>query len=448
MKNIYFLLSMLVVLAGACIDNNSDLGTNEISRIKFKTKFDETAYRADRWSEFALDCPEIIQENEEKPLTYRWDINYKTVSTEKDLRFICDELTTADQGSFPCRLTVSNEDGSAWLDFQLVVTSPYQEGLLIMSKVQDGTMFSFKREDKEGQEFQLNAYKLNNPDFLLGTEPKDVIQLDEFLYVGTENPCQIMKVNSQTMEAVSLLDYPGEHLDFIAEPKYSTIYCFDNGKEIELDGTQDAFMNAIQQMIDDIYPAAQLANFALPVSSVALFYNQTDGILFDDSMTEYFPDEFAGKKLVDMVACKSGEEALVIVQPKEGAPEIVYLNPGNNVHYSTVSTQGTGITDETVFVASQQYSRLYYSVGNEIYVYDYSTGGNFPAVSSYTVGNAGDVIKAMVLTSDDSRLYVAWESAAGGELKGNAKCFVLSGDSEEWEAHGIAGDIVRMIYKL
>lgn len=448
MKNIYFLLSMLVVLAGACIDNNSDLGTNEISRIKFKTKFDETAYRADRWSEFALDCPEIIQENEEKPLTYRWDINYKTVSTEKDLRFICDELTTADQGSFPCRLTVSNEDGSAWLDFQLVVTSPYQEGLLIMSKVQDGTMFSFKREDKEGQEFQLNAYKLNNPDFLLGTEPKDVIQLDEFLYVGTENPCQIMKVNSQTMEAVSLLDYPGEHLDFIAEPKYSTIYCFDNGKEIELDGTQDAFMNAIQQMIDDIYPAAQLANFALPVSSVALFYNQTDGILFDDSMTEYFPDEFAGKKLVDMVACKSGEEALVIVQPKEGAPEIVYLNPGNNVHYSTVSTQGTGITDETVFVASQQYSRLYYSVGNEIYVYDYSTGGNFPAVSSYTVGNAGDVIKAMVLTSDDSRLYVAWESAAGGVLKGNAKCFVLSGDSEEWEAHGIAGDIVRMIYKL
>lgn len=446
MKNIYFLLSMLVVLAGACIDNNSDLGTNEISRIKFKTKFDESAYRADRWSEFALDCPEIIQENEEKPLTYRWDINYKTVSTEKDLRFICDELTTADQGSFPCRLTVSNEDGSAWLDFQLVVTSPYQEGLLIMSKVQDGTMFSFKREDKEGQEFQLNAYKLNNPDFPLGTEPKGVIQVESYLYVGTENPSQIMKVNSQTMEAVSLLDYPGEHLDFMSEPSYMTIYCFDNGREIELDGSQDAFMNAYQQMIDDIYPGAKLANFCLNASTT-LFYNQTDGILFDVSMTEYFPDEFSGKKLVDMVACKSGEEALVIVQPEEGAPEIVYLNPGNNVHYSTVSTQGTGITDESVFVASQQYSRLYYSVGNEIYVYDYSTGGNFPSVASYTVGNPGDVIKAMVLMSGDSKLYVAWESAAGGELKGNAKCFVLSGEGEEWEAQGIAGDIVKMIYK-
>lgn len=447
MKNIYFLLSMLVVLAGACIDNDSDLGTNEISRIKFKTKFDESAYRADRWSEFALDCPEIIQENEEKPLTYRWDINYKTVSTEKDLRFICDELTTADQGSFPCRLTVSNEDGSAWLDFQLVVTSPYQEGLLIMSKVQDGTMFSFKREDKEGQEFQLNAYKLNNPDFPLGTEPKGVIQVGSYLYVGTENPSQIMKVNSQTMEAVSLLDYPGEHLDFMSEPSYTTIYCFDNGREIELDGSQDAFMNAYQQMIDDIYPGAKLANFCLNASTT-LFYNQTDGILFDvPMMTEYFPDEFAGKTLVDMVACKSGEEALVIVQPEEGAPEIVYLNPGNNVHYSTVSTQGTGITDESVFVASQQYSRLYYSVGNEIYVYDYSTGGNFPSVSSYTVGNPGDVIKAMVLMSGDSKLYVAWESAAGGELKGNAKCFVLSGEGEEWEAQGIAGDIVKMIYK-
>lgn len=446
MKNIYFFLSLLVILTGSCIDNDSDLGTNEISRIKFKTAFDENGYRADRWSEFALDCPEIIQENEEKPLTYRWDINYKTVSTEKDLRFICDELTTADQGSFPCRLTVSNEDGSAWLDFQLVVTSPYQEGLLIMSKVQDGTMFSFKREDKEGQEFQLNAYKLNNPDFPLGSEPKDVVQVESFLYIGTENPSQIMKVNSQTMEAVSLLDYPGEHLDFMSEPSYMTIYCFDNGREIELDGSQDAFMNAYQQMIDDIYPGAKLANFCLNASTT-LFYNQTDGILFDVSMTEYFPDEFSGKKLVDMVACKSGEEALVIVQPEEGAPEIVYLNPGNNVHYSTVSTQGTGITDKSVFVASQQYSRLYYSVGNEIYVYDYSTGGNFPSVASYTVGNPGDVIKAMVLMSGDSKLYVAWESAAGGELKGNAKCFVLSGEGEEWEARGIAGDIVKMIYK-
>ena len=451
MKNIYFLLSMLVVLAGACIDNNSDLGTNEISRIKFKTKFDETAYRADRWSEFALDCPEIIQENEEKPLTYRWDINYKTVSTEKDLRFICDELTTADQGSFPCRLTVSNEDGSSWLDFRLTVTSPYQEGLLIMSKVEDGSMFSFKREDKENQEFQLNAYKLNNPDFPLGSEPKDVVQVESFLYIGTENPNRIVKVNSQTMEAVSLLDYPGEHLDFMSVPGTATytIYCFDHGREIELDGSQDAFMNAYQQAIDNVYPGIVLANHAIAVGWSTFVYNDTDGALLDiASLASYFPDEFTGKKLVDMVSCKDSEEMLVIVQAEGEVPEIVYLNPGNNVHYSTVSTQGTGITDESVFVASQQYSRLYYSVGNEIYVYDYSTGGNFPAVSSYTVGNAGDVIKAMVLTEEDSKLYVAWESAAGGELKGNAKCFVLSGDSEEWEAHGIAGDIVRMIYKL
>ena len=451
MRNIYFALGLLIVLAGSCIDNESDLGTNKISRIKFKTQFDEKGYRADRWSEFALDCPEIIQENEEKQLTYRWDINYKTVSTEKDLRFICDELTTAEQGSFPCRLTVSNEDGSSWLDFRLTVTSPYQEGLLIMSKVEEGSMLSFKREDKKGQEFQLNAYKLNNPDFPLGSEPRDILQLNEFLYIGTENPNQIVKVNSQTMEAVALLDYPGEHLDFMSVPPAwtYTIYCFDNGREIELDASQDAFMNAYQQAIDDIYPGAELANNAVAVGWSTVVYNNTDGILFDvTSFEEFFPEEFLGKKLIDMKSCKDTEELLVVVESAGQAPDIVYLNPGNSVHYSTVSTAGTGISNQSVFVASQQYSRLYYSVGNQIFIYDYSTNGNFPTQASYTVGQSGDVIKAMVLTEDDSKLYVAWESASGDELKGNAKCFVLMGDGEEWEEHGIAGDIVRMIYKL
>lgn len=451
MRNIYFALGLLIVLAGSCIDNESDLGTNKISRIKFKTQFDEKGYRADRWSEFALDCPEIIQENEEKQLTYRWDINYKTVSTEKDLRFICDELTTAEQGSFPCRLTVSNEDGSSWLDFRLTVTSPYQEGLLIMSKVEEESMLSFKREDKKRQEFQLNAYKLNNPDFPLGTNPKDIVQMEEFLYIGTENPNQIMKVNSQTMEAVSLLDYPGEHLDFMAPPAsgYYTIYCFDHGREIELDGTQDAFMNAYQQMIDDIYPGAVLANNAVSVGWYTLVYNNTDGILLDImTLMDFFSEEFAGKTLIDMKSCRNETEVLVIVEAAGQAPDIVYLSPLASVHNSTVSTAGTGISNQSVFVASQQYSRLYYSVGNQIFVYDYSTNGNFPTQASYTVGQSGDVIKAMVLTEDDSKLYVAWESASGDELKGNAKCFVLMGDGEEWEEHGIAGDIVRMIYKL
>ena len=39
--------------------------------------------------------------------------------------------------------------------------------------------------------------------------------------------------------------------------------------------------------------------------------------------------------------------------------------------------------------------------------------------------------------------------AMGLKLDNNpANVYVLMGDGEEWEEHGIAGDIVRMIYKL
>ena len=107
----YYLLGILILLFASCIDDKSDLGLNHISQIKFKTQFEKDPYRCDQWSEFKLEAPEIEQTYQAKPVSYRWEINYQEVSKEKDLTYLCTELTQ-DQG-VQGRLIVSNEDGEA-----------------------------------------------------------------------------------------------------------------------------------------------------------------------------------------------------------------------------------------------------------------------------------------------------------------------------------------------
>lgn len=464
MKNKYIFLIFGIVWFASCIDNTTELGTNKISRITIKTDPAKNSYRADQWSEFTLKCPEIVQENEEKPLTYRWDINYKTVSTEKDLKIICEELTPADEPAFPCRLVVSNEDGSAFMDFTLLVTSPYQTGLVVLSKTSEGTMVSFKREDKRNADFQRDAYKLNNPEFPLGNTPVAVTQVRDHLYLATADPIRFMKIDVQTMEAVYMFpDYPSEHFDYMSGPRsggYSTLYCFADGEVIEMDGTQDSFMNFFQQSFRAVYPGDRVAPKALICKSGVYFYNDTKGMLVNENVAPICKEEvLAGKKLIDCVSCNHEQEGLLIVQEAGKVPEIVYVNPENKIHHSTVSTEGTGIDRNSRFAARQDMAHLYYSVGNNIFIYDYMSGGNFPTDPKYTVGKSGDVIKSILFSPDERKLYVAYDAAGGEELKGCVKSFLLSEPDEDtpdeelldwdlaWEETGIGGEIVDIIYK-
>lgn len=462
MRNIYIALTLSVILLNSCIDNTTELGTKPISRIKFQEEFSNTAYREDQWNEFTLACPSIEQENEDKPLTYRWDVNYKTVSTEKDLKFVCDELPPADMGSFPCRLTVSNEDGSSYQDFYLKVTSPYEEGLMVMSKTTEGSMLSFKREDKPDVPFQLNAYKRNNPDYPLGEDPVGIVQLNSStLYIASANPNRIIKLNSKTMEATYLLDYPAGNLNFIGKPNETetylglnnTIFCFDNGRLLYLDAGQDGFINHVQQELDKLVlpNKIELANKICLAKKSYLVYDNANSRLFyyDDwyaRIVDIQPNDFKGKKLIDFVPCMGGYyNQVIIVEIPGGTPEIILANPPY-LSGSPVSTEGTGINSDSKFLGSAKNPHLYYSVGNQIFVYNIYSNGNFEP-ARYTVGETGDVIKSMVFNSNENKLYVGWESANGGEYKGNVTCFVLSGSSEPWEEKGIAGEIVNMMYK-
>ena len=390
-------------------------------------------------------------------MSYRWEVDYKVVSEEKELVYLCDKLSEED--GFPCRLIVSNEDGSTWIDFTLNVTSPYEEGILIMSKQDNNTMLTFKREDKKDQDFVPYVYKLNNPDVSLGKEPKCMLQHGGYVYLATENPLKIVAVDGKILEASMILKYPADHIGFMLGnvSGYNSLNFFGGGREVEYDAGQDGFMNMFQQSVDMMYPGAVLADKAMRLYSSRgwpegmLTYDNSQGILFSGDYgpdEELLPEVFKNKTLIDMVPCKSGTgtDALLVVQAQGKDPEFVHLNPMAGTMYSDISTTGSGITSQSVFLASQNSSVLYYSVGNGVYRYDYTSDGNFPQTPDYTVGNPGDVVRSIVLNKDESKLYIAYDSNSG-ELKGGVKCIVLSGDDEPWEKTGIAGEIVQMIYK-
>ncbi|MBQ6792133.1 MAG: hypothetical protein IJO84_02040, partial [Butyricimonas sp.] len=114
--------------------------------------------------------------------------------------------------------------------------------------------------------------------------------------------------------------------------------------------------------------------------------------------------------------------------------------------FKSVYPAAAEINGQSVFASSTKENILYYSVGNEIYRYNYLSAGNFPTQSDYTVGVSGSLIKKMILNEDKSELYVAVD-APNGEYRGAVYCYDVETKGLKWKEEGVAGEIVEMLYK-
>lgn len=68
------------------------------------------------------------EENKDS-VKYEWNIDYKVVGTDSVLTFKCDK-----NGQFNGYLKVSTSTGAKIADFKLTVTTPYDKGLLMLSR--------------------------------------------------------------------------------------------------------------------------------------------------------------------------------------------------------------------------------------------------------------------------------------------------------------------------
>ena len=461
------LISILIVLFSfvGCLDDQTKMGENAISYLSFKMELD-TLYYAERNVEFMIEAPEMRQENQDKALSYEWQINYEIVSTERVLKYAYDSC-----GLFPCRLKVYNEDGAIFKEFKLRVPNPYDEGLLLLSKWDGRSMISFRNDNWPEKGFEKDVYALNNPGIPLGTNPVAVVcspteYYTPYIYVVTENPFCFFKLDYYTMQVLEEVSYPEERVDRMYE-KDHCLYIMTDGKTLDYDCRNAYFRNQLQQGLTGKYGSyldAELSDKAVVYGEkwnrYLLIFDMKNQLLFSASDIEphqiKIQDEVVEVgKIYDMLLGVSEEDVLILLENKNRKNQIVYLNISRQYvdwkeitvfKFKSVYPAATEINDQSVFVSSTKENILYYSVGNEIYRYNYLSEGNFPTKSDYTVGVSGCLIKKLILNDDKSELYVAVDFP-NGEYRGAVYCFDIETKELKWKEVGVAGEIVEMLYK-
>lgn len=464
MKQLILVAGVLFLLIG-CLDDQTKIGENAISYLSFETELD-SLYYAERNVEFTIEAPEMKQENQDKALAYEWQINYDVVSTEKTLKLAYDSC-----GLFPCRLKVYNEDGAIFKEFKLRVPNPYDEGLLLLSKYDGRSMISFRNDNWPERGFEKDVYALNNPGIPLGAEPVAVAcspteYYTPYTYVVTENPFRFLKLDYYTMEVLEEIAYPEERVDRMLE-KDHCLYIMTDGKTLDYDCRNAFFRNNFQQGLTGRYgsfPDAVLSDKAVVYGGewnwYLLAFDMKNQLLFSAKDIEphqiKIEDEVVEvSEIYDMLLGVSEEDVLIVLKDKNGKNKVVYLNISLKYvgwskvpvfDFRSVHSAAAGISDQSVFASSTKENVLYYTIGNEIYRYNYLSTGNFPTKADYTVGSAGSVIKKMVLNDDKTELYVAID-APDGQFRGCVYCYDTETKELKWKEEGVAGEIVEMLYK-
>lgn len=499
---IYLFLGVLFITS--CVDDKSGLlGDNSVSTLSFKTELKDL-YVVSKGQELKIQAPEIIQANEEKPLSYEWEINYKLVSTEKDLTYIPEEVS--DGADFPCRLKISNEDGAIFRKFSLRVPV-YGEGLLVLSKTEKGTMLSFKAM-KEGMSqdsilpFENNVFSTNNELITLGSEPRGLA--DDFygtasgggILIATDNPAKIVVLNRNTMVAFLSPELPvsaisgnmvriGERGFLFREDNSGFFWWSPGDPYMFTNKSQQAFEKFAREH-DRVLNLTHIITYsplAPQNASAFIAYDANERQLLSTGISatgEVYEHKTAinGKELLYAVQNyhlnnNIRKATLFVAKDDNNKYYLVERNTANSSsaelasmadNFSVEIDKSSGLTDENVvFLPSRKTSILLYASGNRIYRYNFpytgASAGTIPSKPDFTIGKNGDVIVDMAFDENlfhadiqgyqESRLCVAVNSADG---KGRVYCYdyanstVATGLKLLWEDE-ISGKITHMIYK-
>ncbi len=434
----YIIVLIALTLFSACFKDDSDFGNRKISEISLTESLNEE-YHVDKWETFTL-APQIEQTIKDQDLAYEWQLDYKVISTEKELSFEASEL-----GEFPVRLKVTNDDGSQFFNFTLKVNSPYQEGLLVMSKFEGASMLSFKRIDKESK-FLKNVYSINNPKYPLGVNPTLIYQQRDMLYIGSSEPTVIMRIDRVSFEAKNILDFPGNKLEAaFSLPSSLGITFLGDGKVYDYDARQNFFFNVTMNSFKK--PNTILSEKAVIVPTGSTFFNKPYGdLVYLKNNTSTILDTYPNHELIAILPIDEQVNILAILQDSDsGKTSVARYNMANLSRSNFYDATGTTIDENGVFLTHKSGTNIYYSSGNKIYAYNY-LADNFPTNSFIALNDSAANIKAMLFDETGEKLYVAANSGSDG-ITGNVYCYNMATKELLWSEEGVAGDIVQMIYK-
>ena len=150
MKRIFAVIYIIITFGFvACYEDKGDYDYKAINEISISGIQD--SYERMKWQDLRI-APELnFSLHENDSLAYRWEIDGRVVSTERNLDYSVD-VNIADD-AYKCRYVVTNTSGNIryFQEFELKVVTAYNRGLLILSEQEGESMLSFRPEGEDNE---------------------------------------------------------------------------------------------------------------------------------------------------------------------------------------------------------------------------------------------------------------------------------------------------------
>lgn len=466
-------LAMLVSL-NSCIKDNST-GASEISRISLTTPLQQR-YTQNQWDVLSIN-PQITQTNNDKPLSYEWEINYKIVSTGKELSYVCSE-----PGNYVGRLKVTNGEDIQYYRFNVEIQFAYARGLYVLAQNQGKTILSYLPAEDTGKSFSLDVLSVNNPDMDLTKEPTAFeiaynASNVPMMYIALGNPSTVYNLSANRLTTTLHKSYDDEIYWLASNPNSAPKHVWFVGRKaiesLTLGSTVyyplNHTYNSVMKNGNKVELAKKIVPFHNPVRpnnhAMALFDN-TEGHLLLTAMdasqrvpAEIFPGTFTGQKFIGMEVVEARHQLVLFTHnPTTNTVNYYHLSPGyyptsvaNPIVEAVMINSGTvntaTIDTDAAVVAALQKNVVYYSKGNKIFGHNILAATNFPTEPTFTLSNPNDKIVQMYISQDESKLFVA-ANAPSGDMQGSIYCYDLANNKLLWEKKQVTGKIHSMKYRI
>ncbi|MEH6659613.1 PKD-like family lipoprotein [Leeuwenhoekiella marinoflava] len=480
---ILFLFTIFTVLYYSCVEDNDNVydnsNFNSVNVIVDTTEVPSSVLQFD-----TLYINPVIsqsQQTDESNLTYEWTVRtdeqfinapidtvVTTISTDRNLAYEV-TLTTGDK-KFALRVTDENTGVTSVGYFYVNVQNQFSEGWLVLEEKDGQGDLSIILPD--GATFR-DIYSSINPEAPLEIPLRQLVVtnfsygVDEITILSENSGIQLDY--SELLKLFNLEDLFW-NLPSVLDPEYHVWHGASNGwiingGQIHLQvrggfpgdkkyGSAMAFPNGVG---NDYYAAPFVAQGTSPYPAV-VYDNQgqyftylADGL---SPLLKNFPPAPAGAPFdmnnvgLEMVYMETGNEQYLINAVLKAESEEYYMlqfraNLSEPAQTYKMMTSATDISSNTVFKNSKTLDRMYYSVGNQIYLYDIPSG--LIVGSPFSLPNGETITHLEINATAPSVLMVAtWNGDEGHVYKLN---MAGTGALSLIESFSGFGEIIDMDYK-
>ena len=498
--NKYLLLAIATFALVSCFEDESTDATNPIAEITIDESSMEKVYNIDQNDSLVIK-PIVTQSKEkELPLSYAWELNQEIVSIEKEFRY-----KGAILGTYNGRLIVSNDDGKAFYTFTLNVNSPYEYGILVLSKDADERPhIAFMQEPMtEGEErkfYDENCLERNNEEQFFASNPSDIIQTTGTLIFSCqgEDGAAIYFLNEKTFVMENIVEskeYPTFKPSRLLTPQGS--YEGSAYPVLSTDGKMYSLptYNAVLQPSHKLTSTYAQVGFAVgdavyndiivwdkEVNGLVCLYNsygpyycgnkyllQRDSLSTDDYYIKNFSKLKGLRTLVHInktkeQLSKSRQELIAIVdapnmkqkfvmstffwrQVEGKIGEYEVLDHGKGFQ-KAASKSYSKINDKTPCIANDTYDTMLFAIENKVMKWHYLQDNLLEnAEELLKVGSDNAVITSFTISEDHKKTYVAFYEPTQEGKNGSIWVFDTHSGEVLEEHNNVCYQPVKVIYK-